>query len=86
MAAAVPSVSIRSDLALRCAIYTRKSTEEGLEQTSNTLDEQRNATEAFILGHRQEVQFHPTDPRAFESEIRGALEAPAGGNFAHTDE
>ena len=33
---------------LRCAIYTRKSTEEGLEQTFNTLDAQRDAAEAFI--------------------------------------
>lgn len=31
---------------LRCAIYTRKSTEEGLEQTFNTLDAQRDAAEA----------------------------------------
>jgi hypothetical protein len=33
---------------LRCAIYTRKSTEEGLEQNFNTLDAQRDAAEAFI--------------------------------------
>ena len=39
---------------LRCAIYTRKSTEEGLEQTLNTLDAQRDAAEAFIRSQRQE--------------------------------
>ena len=39
---------------LRCAIYTRKSTEEGLEQTFNTLDAQRDAAEAFIRSQRQE--------------------------------
>ena len=39
---------------LRCAIYTRKSTEEGLEQTFNTLDAQRDAAESFILSQRQE--------------------------------
>jgi len=33
---------------LRCAIYTRKSTEEGLEQEFNSLDAQREACAAFI--------------------------------------
>jgi hypothetical protein len=32
----------------RCAIYTRKSTEEGLEQDFNSLYAQREACEAFI--------------------------------------
>jgi DNA invertase Pin-like site-specific DNA recombinase len=31
----------------RCAIYTRKSTEEGLDQVFNTLDAQREACEAY---------------------------------------
>jgi len=31
---------------LRCAIYTRKSTEDGLEQEYNSLDAQRDAGEA----------------------------------------
>lgn len=39
---------------LRCAIYKRKATEEGLEQTFNTLDAQRDAAEAFIRSQRQE--------------------------------
>ncbi|MFY9724301.1 MAG: recombinase family protein, partial [Bryobacteraceae bacterium] len=39
---------------LRCAIYTRKSTEEGLEQDFNTLDAQREAAEAFIQSQRRE--------------------------------
>jgi len=39
---------------LRCAIYTRKSTEEGLEQSFNTLDAQRDSAEAFIRSQRQE--------------------------------
>ena len=34
---------------LRCAVYTRKSTEEGLEQEFNSLDAQREACEAYIL-------------------------------------
>ncbi|MBA3511593.1 recombinase family protein [Sphingomonas sp.] len=33
---------------IRCAIYTRKSTEEGLDQVFNTLDAQREACEAYI--------------------------------------
>jgi site-specific DNA recombinase len=33
----------------RCAIYTRKSTEEGLEQAFNSLDAQRDACAAYIL-------------------------------------
>jgi site-specific DNA recombinase len=39
---------------LRCAIYTRKSTEEGLEQEFNSLDAQREAAEAFIHSQRRE--------------------------------
>src|SRR5690606_28767874 len=34
---------------LRCAIYTRKSTEDGLEQDFNSLDAQREACAAFII-------------------------------------
>ena len=37
-----------------CAIYTRKSTEEGLEQEFNSLDAQREAAEAYILSQRSE--------------------------------
>ncbi|HEY7339100.1 MAG TPA: recombinase family protein [Bryobacteraceae bacterium] len=33
---------------IRCAIYTRKSTEEGLDQDVNSLEAQREAAEAFI--------------------------------------
>jgi DNA invertase Pin-like site-specific DNA recombinase len=36
----------------RCAIYTRKSTEEGLNQPFNTLEAQREAAEAYILSQR----------------------------------
>ena len=39
---------------LRCAIYTRKSTEEGLDQEFNSLDAQREAAEAFLLSQRRE--------------------------------
>lgn len=38
----------------RCAIYTRKSSEEGLEQSFNSLHAQREACEAFVLSQRHE--------------------------------
>ncbi len=38
----------------RCAVYTRKSTEEGLEQEFNSLDAQREACAAYILSQKQE--------------------------------
>jgi site-specific DNA recombinase len=39
---------------VRCAIYTRKSTEEGLEQEFNSLDAQREAGEAYIKSQQHE--------------------------------
>jgi site-specific DNA recombinase len=39
---------------VRCAIYTRKSTEEGLEQEFNSLDAQRESAEAFIRSQTHE--------------------------------
>ena len=38
----------------RCAIYTRKSTEEGLEQDFNSLDAQREACHSYILSQKAE--------------------------------
>ncbi len=39
---------------LRCAVYTRKSTEEGLEREFNSLDAQRDSCEAYVLSQRAE--------------------------------
>ena len=39
---------------IRCAIYTRKSTEEGLQQEFNSLDAQREASEAFVASQKHE--------------------------------
>ncbi|HWH58213.1 MAG TPA: recombinase family protein [Terriglobales bacterium] len=39
---------------VRCAIYTRKSTEEGLGMSFNSLDAQREAAEAYILSQRHD--------------------------------
>lgn len=39
---------------VRCAVYTRKSTEEGLNQEFNSLDAQREACEAYIASQKHE--------------------------------
>ena len=39
---------------MHCAIYTRKSSEEGLEQAFNSLDAQREACAAYILSQASE--------------------------------
>lgn len=39
---------------IRCAIYTRKSSEEGLEQEFNSLDAQRESAEAYIASQKNE--------------------------------
>ena len=44
----------RTTKTLRCAIYTRKSSEEGLEQDFNSLHAQREACEAYITSQRHE--------------------------------
>src|ERR1700675_2919829 len=44
----------RSAKKARCAIYTRKSSEEGLEQAFNSLDAQREACAAFVLSQKHE--------------------------------
>src|SRR6185437_10112198 len=62
---------------LRCAIYTRKSTEEGLEQSFNSLEAQREACEAYIASqHHEGWQLLKTryDDGGFSG---GTLERPA---------
>ena len=39
---------------VRCAIYTRKSTDEGLDRDFNSLDNQREAAEAYVKSQRHE--------------------------------
>jgi site-specific DNA recombinase len=62
---------------VRCAIYTRKSSEEGLEQSFNSLHAQREACEAYILSQRHEGwQLLPAkyDDGGFSG---GSMERPA---------
>ena len=42
----------KSSVMFRCAIYTRKSSEDGLEQEFNSLDAQREACEAYVTSQR----------------------------------
>ena len=61
----------------RCAVYTRKSTEEGLEQEFNSLDAQREACEAYVASQRAEGWVLVPD-RYDDGGISGAtLERPA---------
>jgi DNA invertase Pin-like site-specific DNA recombinase len=54
MTEAIMAESRHSAKRLRCAIYTRKSSEEGLEQAFNSLHAQREACAAFILSQKHE--------------------------------
>jgi len=47
-------INARPNRRLRCAIYTRKSSEEGLDMEFNSLDAQREACEAYIASQRSE--------------------------------
>jgi DNA invertase Pin-like site-specific DNA recombinase len=49
-----PGTATRRNGTVRCAVYTRKSSEEGLEQEFNSLQAQREACEAFINSQRHE--------------------------------
>jgi site-specific DNA recombinase len=46
--------SERGKTILRCAVYTRVSTEHGLEQEFNSLDKQREASEAYVKSQSHE--------------------------------
>ena len=48
------NIATRPARRLRCAIYTRKSSDEGLEQAFNSLDAQREACAAFVLSQKHE--------------------------------
>jgi len=62
---------------LRCAVYTRKSSEEGLEQEFNSLDAQREACEAYIASQRSEGWLPVRDHYDDGGISGGTLERPA---------
>jgi len=61
----------------RCAIYTRKSTEEGLEQDFNSLDAQHEACTAYILSQASERWEAVTDRYDDGGWSGGSMERPA---------
>src|SRR5262245_45665970 len=48
------SVALAISEPVRCAVYTRKSTDEGLDRDFNSLDNQRQAAESYIASQRHE--------------------------------
>jgi DNA invertase Pin-like site-specific DNA recombinase len=62
---------------LRCAVYTRKSSEEGLEQEFNSLHAQREACEAFVASQRAEGWVLVPDRYDDGGVSGGTLERPA---------
>ncbi len=62
---------------LRCAVYTRKSTEEGLEQEFNSLDAQRESCEAYVASQKAEGWVLVPDDYDDGGFSGGTLERPA---------
>jgi site-specific DNA recombinase len=62
---------------IRCAIYTRKSSEEGLELEFNSLDAQREAAEAYIASQRNEGWICLPDRYDDGGFSGGSMERPA---------
>src|SRR6185312_15483519 len=62
---------------LRCAVYTRKSSEEGLDMEFNSLDAQREACEAYIASQRAEGWVTVRDQYDDGGFSGGTLERPA---------
>jgi site-specific DNA recombinase len=62
---------------VRCGVYTRKSSEEGLEQEFNSLDAQREACEAYITSQRAEGWVLVPDRYDDGGVSGGTLERPA---------
>ena len=65
---------------VRCAIYTRKSTEEGLNQDFNSLDAQREAGEAYIPSQKHEGWTLVPDQYDDGGYTGGNMDGPACGN------
>ena len=62
---------------LRCAVYTRKSSEEGLEMEFNSLEAQREACEAYVASQRAEGWILVPDRYDHGGFSGGTLERPA---------
>lgn len=62
---------------LKCAVYTRKSSEEGLEQEFNSLDAQRESCEAYVASQKAEGWLLVPDRYDDGGFSGGTLERPA---------
>jgi DNA invertase Pin-like site-specific DNA recombinase len=62
---------------VRCAVYTRKSSDEGLEMEFNSLDAQREACEAYVASQKSEGWIHVRDRYDDGGVSGGTLERPA---------
>ena len=61
---------------LRCAVYTRKSTDEGMDQEYNSIDAQRDAGHAYIASQRAEGWIPVTDDYDDPAYSGGHMERP----------
>lgn len=77
MAKTSPQVPAVAKRRLRCAAYTRKSSEEGLEQEFNSLDAQREACESYIASQKAEGWTLVPDYYDDGGVSGGTLERPA---------
>ena len=72
-----PGPTLQTPRRLRCAIYTRKSSEEGLDMEFNSLDAQREACEAYIASQRSEGWAAIREPYDDGGVSGGTLDRPA---------
>ena len=72
---AVPSEPLKRRM--RCAVYTRKSSEEGLEQEYNSIDAQRDAAHSYIASQRAEGWIPVADDYDDPGFSGGNMERPA---------
>src|SRR6202035_466774 len=66
---------------VRCAVYTRKSSEEGLEQSFNSLDAQREACTAYIQSQKHEGWIEVKEGYDDGGFSGGTMERPALGRL-----
>jgi site-specific DNA recombinase len=74
---ASPNARVSTVRKLRCAVYTRKSSEEGLDMDFNSLDAQRESCEAYVASQRAEGWCLVSDHYDDGGFSGGTLERPA---------
>ena len=71
------TASAAKNTTVRCAVYTRKSSEEGLEQSFNSLDAQREACEAYVASQKSEGWITPAQMYDDGGISGGTMDRPA---------